>query len=449
MFQGLRFNLLLWYVVVMEIILISFSGGIYFLFTDTLSSQVDKKLVNLANFMAPTLSQVYTQKNQYLEQFELHNLLNSKTDSIEWFDSNKRLLASTGGITVSLNPEPGLSSETMPNFGEIRTVTLFVSIDRSKFNQPALKGYVRISQSLKELEQEKTQLLVNLGFGIFLSLVFVTPCGFWLTQKAVKPVEQSHQQVEQSLKQVEQSHRQVEQSLKQVEQSHQKLKQFTADASHELRNPLTAIKASIDVMLKHPERIHEKDVRKVGVIANSVEHMTNLVKDLLFLARSDGEMSIPERELTKISLNSLLDDLVESLEDLAQQKEITLTYEGFAQLSVRGNRDQLIRLFSNLIQNAINYTPEQGFVMVRLVQHNSSAVVTVEDTGMGITPEQIPLVFERFWRADKARNQRAGGTGLGLSIAQAITNTHQGKIKVSSQVGIGTCFEVSLPAYEL
>ncbi len=426
MFQGLFGRLLLTYLVVMEAILILFSAGIYILYSRNLSNQLDDQLLTLAEIVAPTLSRVDRQRDQYFRQVDnipWQSLFNPKQQSIEWFNERKYRLAHQGIKSPSLSPEPGFLTLQLPqnqSSPPIRTVTLFVSIDRSSLNQPSLEGYVRISQSLAVIQKEQQELLWNLVIVIVSTLGFVALGGFWLTKKAIEPVEQS------------------------VEQ----LKQFTADASHELRGPLTAIKASIEVMRNHPERIHPKDVRKLGAIASATDQMTHLVQDLLFLARTEGTKMPTEGEMIELSLNHLLQELVDWLEPLAQEKNLTLEYQALDKVSVMGDKGQLNRLFSNLIQNALQYTPEKGFVIVTLSQHHRLGRVTVQDTGIGIAPKDLPLVFNRFWRADKARSRRGGGTGLGLAISQAIVQHHRGKITVSSQLGVGTCFEVSLPMIE-
>jgi len=242
--------------------------------------------------------------------------------------------------------------------------------------------------------------------------------GLWLTQKAVEPIEQSFQQ----------------------------LKQFTADASHELRSPLMAITASVDVMRNHPERIHPKDAKKLAAIASATDQMSHLSEDLLFLARNDSKVSTPSRDKSIISLNQILQNLLELLEPFAQDKEVTLQSQWLATVSVVGDESQLIRLFCNLLENAIQYTPTQGKVDLILAKTNRFAIVSVKDTGIGIEREQLPFVFDRFWRADKARSRREGGTGLGLAIAAAIAQRHGGKITVTSEIGVGSCFQVRLPA---
>ncbi|HAC62927.1 MAG TPA: two-component sensor histidine kinase [Cyanothece sp. UBA12306] len=422
MFQGLRGRLLLAYLIVMEAILVLFSLGIYGLFSRSLSRQLNNKLLTLAEIGAPTLSRIERQGEQYLEQsaeIPWRNLFNVKEQSIEWFNVQKHPLASKGRLSSNLTPEPGILTlrQNQSFSSPIRMVTLFVSIDRSQANKPSLQGYIRVSQSLAQMEREQRQLVWNLVIVIIATLGFVALGGFWLTQKAVQPIEQS------------------------VEQ----LKQFTADASHEMRGPLTAIKASVEVMQNHPERIHAKDVKKLAAISSATNQMAHLVEDLLLLARTEGTMMSLSENKSQLSLNHLLEELIDWLEPLADEKQITLEYQELAKISMMGDPGQLVRLFSNLIQNALQYTPEQGYVIVRLSQHHRLAQIAVEDTGIGIARENLPLVFNRFWRADQARSRRAGGTGLGLAISQAIAQQHRGKITVKSELGVGTCFEVSLP----
>ncbi|ACB52727.1 two-component sensor histidine kinase [Crocosphaera subtropica ATCC 51142] len=420
MFQNVRFRLLLFYLLVMEGILILFGGSIYFSFTRQESKQLDNKLMALAEVVAPTFSKIQYQDTSSLQQLHNEDLFDPETQTIEWFDHNKNLLWHQGNLQVSAQPEPGLFTlGSQKHSSGIRSVTFSVAVNASRNMQASSRGYVRISQSLEELEASQNQLRLILSLSAIAAFSLAAVGGYFLTDTAVKPIEEAFE----------------------------KQQQFTADASHELRGPLTAIKASIDIMRRHPERFQEKDVRKVGAIANATAQMTRLVEDLLFLARTEKKTIKSNPEYIPISLNDLLQKLIDLLEPLAGEKNITLNYQAFDEVSVMGNPDQLTRLFSNLLYNALNYTSEKGLVLIRLIQHNRLVKVAVEDTGVGIAPEDVSHVFDRFWRADKSRHN-SGGTGLGLSIAQAIAHSHQGKITVKSKLGIGTCFEVSLPILE-
>jgi two-component system, OmpR family, manganese sensing sensor histidine kinase len=137
--------------------------------------------------------------------------------------------------------------------------------------------------------------------------------------------------------------------------------------------------------------------------------------------------------------------LVELLELRFQAKEITLKTDWLAGVEVAGDAAQLTRLFSNLLENALQYTSPGGSVVLAMSSLERSVIVSVEDTGIGIAPEHLPFVFHRFWRADRARSRFFGGVGLGLAIAQVIAQHHSGEITVSSQLGTGSCFRVRLP----
>jgi signal transduction histidine kinase len=147
-----------------------------------------------------------------------------------------------------------------------------------------------------------------------------------------------------------------------------------------------------------------------------------------------------------ILLNELLQDLAEQFQLQAKRKKINFQVRLSAELWVKGDRNQLNRLFINLLENACKYTPEEGRVTLSLKKLRQNLIVLVEDTGIGIAPEQLPFVFQRFWRAKSARQQE--GLGLGLAIAQSIAKLHGGEITVKSQIGIGTSFQVRLPLAE-
>jgi two-component system OmpR family sensor kinase len=211
-----------------------------------------------------------------------------------------------------------------------------------------------------------------------------------------------------------------------------------------LRTPLTAIQASAEVLQSHPERIHPGDIEKVSAIATAANRMGHMVKDLLLIARLDAQA--PDRQgWQPIDLDELLEDLVELYRDRAQAAQLALTYQPQATAKVYGDAEQLQRLFANLLSNALQYTPAGGIVTVTLQQTGKTAVVRVQDNGIGIAPADLPHVFERFWRTEEARHHYRDGSGLGLAIAKTIVERHHGHISVQSQPHQGTCFEVKLP----
>ena len=427
MYYGLRSRLLLYYLIVMAAILGIFGSGVYVLFSRNLDRQLEKRLITLSQFAAQSLPAVKENGQQHLDSPKSiaawRDIFNRDRQSLEWFDEEGNLIGRKGLIQLGdVPPEVGTRNIRQANHNTIaRTHTLSAIL--SQPNQPGTTiGFVRASQSLEEREAAQEELLHILLIGGMLTLILIGLGGFWLTHKAIQPIEASFLQ----------------------------LKQFTADASHELRSPLTAIKASVDLMRNHPERVHPKDVKKLEAIAGATLQMNEMLGDLLFLARADADSDIPvnERKMTPVLLNQILQNCFVLLEPLANEKQIVFQHKFRDELKVLGDVPQLSRLFSNLLENALQYTPEEGRVSLDLYRQSRYAVISVRDTGIGIAPDQIDKVFDRFWRANKARSRREGGTGLGLAISQAIVKRHGGKISLTSELNIGTCFLVRIPLFD-
>ncbi|KPV53280.1 hypothetical protein SE17_10560 [Kouleothrix aurantiaca] len=222
-------------------------------------------------------------------------------------------------------------------------------------------------------------------------------------------------------------------------------RRFTADASHELRSPLTAIIGQIDVAVAQPrpaERYHDTLLN----VREQAQRLARLTNDMLFLARSDAEPHPFTKE--PLDLSQLLPAILAQLEPLAQARQQELSAEVLTPLLIEGNEDDLIRLFLNLIDNAIRYSPAGGSIRVAAsapAGTPGTIRVQVRDSGPGIAPEHIPHLFDRFFRVDRGRNRATGGTGLGLSIAQTIAQAHGGQLQVESAVGKGSTFTVILP----
>jgi two-component system, OmpR family, manganese sensing sensor histidine kinase len=250
-------------------------------------------------------------------------------------------------------------------------------------------------------------------------------------------------------------------AMEPVRESYQRLKQFTADASHELRNPIATIQTNVQVALADPEPDLAMQQHQLQVIERLTRRLGRLVDALLFLARQDSGMVQPG--FATVVLDTLLQDVLEEQQAIATEKEITLelniapaeTEGGF---KVWGDRDQLARLLTNLVDNAVQYTPPGGQVQVSLQRtgrvHAPQLQMTVKDTGIGIPETAIPHLFDRFYQVDPARSRNKGevlnlttatGSGLGLAIAQAIVENHQGQIQIESELNQGTVVSVTLP----
>lgn len=222
-----------------------------------------------------------------------------------------------------------------------------------------------------------------------------------------------------------------------------KLQQFTADASHELRTPLTVMRGEIEVALRKPRE--NKEYRKVlRSSLQEINRMEKIVNDLLFLFRADAGKIQFQNE--NVDLNPLIQNTLPGIRKLAAAKRISLNFDtGDSPLIYRIDPDKFRQVVTNVLDNAIKYTPENGRVDIRLLREQDGFVLIVSDNGIGIPEEEIPFVFDRFYRVDKARSHEQNSSGLGLSICKWIVEAYGGRIEISSALNRGTSVRIILP----
>ena len=230
--------------------------------------------------------------------------------------------------------------------------------------------------------------------------------------------------------------------LSHLEEAFKKVSQFTTDAAHELRTPIAVIKCSTEIILSK-ERTLEEYQEALANNLKELDSITRLVNDLLLL--SHGEEPEKKTLMERINISSLIGDLSGAFNILAKQKEIGFNFECSDPLLMCGNEIELKRLFVNLIDNAIKFTPAKGRISIKAQSKDHNIEVMVKDTGIGISKDDLPYLFDRFYRADKSRARDSGGFGLGLSICQSIVKAHQGTISIKSQLHKGTEVILILP----
>ena len=406
MFQKTRLQLTFAYVGVLTVILTVFTVAVRLTFTRSLNQQLTIRLENLAT------AAIF---NMDLEDGELDidddEILVRKEQAIEWFDLQGKLVAQQGEyrLNLPLKIKPSLQNYSHPH--SIRSITEPVN----ELETEETIGYVRVSESLTELHNTLRRLDYGLGSGVAIALLLSAIGGIWLTRRAMQPIESSFE----------------------------RLKQFTADASHELRSPLMAIKTNVDVALKYPDGMRSTDAEKFEAISSATNQMTRLTENLLLLARTNRVNTL-QKELVDIS--TILSALMKLYESQARERGMIWQEQIEKDLCLWGDEALLTQLFTNLLQNALYYTPAGGSVIIEASRANSKfIVIKVRDTGIGIAPEHLNQIFERFWRVDKSRSYQAGKSGLGLAIAREIVRVHKGTIFVESQLGIGSCFTVRFP----
>lgn len=467
MFQVTRRRLALWYTAITAVLLLLFASGVYLYVRNTLIERMDDTLNHVVEVVERSLVIEPTPSDSGQLRVNIEASFRNNADTVEddridleWFSPTGDLLWSTLLQPLNIPLHPNMTGETVQVLRKedktelspppllLRQVTERVQIGRQ------VLGYLRVSHPWFEVTKPSRQLIFDLALGTGLMVISVAASGWFLSGKAMEPVRESYQ----------------------------RLKQFTADASHELRSPIALIQTNVQVALTDLELAETEGVtplhykQQLKVVERLTQRLGKLVNDLLFLARQDSGIS--KEIFSPCPLDALLMEVIEEQQLLAREKNLTLTLELVDPpasqsnhelidnwFEMVGNWDQLVRLFTNLIGNALQYTPPNGKVNIILTRieatnrisglrySNAHLQIKVIDTGIGIPTEAIPRLFDRFYRVDPARthttenmrSQNSTGSGLGLAIAQAIVQNHQGHIQVESTQGHGTTITVTLP----
>ena len=337
-----------------------------------------------------------------------------------------------------------------PHGPDIRRVSFPIS------SQGKVKYILQTRASLDLVNETLYWLIITLGTATIGIFAFGWVGSNWVARMALSPVEALGQMAAnvsaQSLgtrvvldapyHEFQQLAQSFNNMFERLQRAFESQRRFVGDAAHELRTPLTAMKGNVEVALQRDRSAEEyQDVLATSL--GQVEHLTRLVKSLLTLTKFAGEH--PPIELKPILMEPLLKDLVSELSILAEEKGCCLTALLQEVPSILGDDGQLKQLVINLLDNAIRHTPTGGAVTVGLKSSDDQVCLTIKDTGSGIPAEHLPRIFERFYRADQARDRESGGTGLGLAIAKEIVLAHHGTISVKSEAGKGSVFTVSIP----
>jgi two-component system, OmpR family, manganese sensing sensor histidine kinase len=418
-FDRIKLRLSLTYLVVISIILAIFAVGMRVLYYQVLHQKIIEELNLVAESVIDNIELdenrlTFDQELIDRHQTHLKTPVLTPEHNLELFDRQGHLLNKLGKFSSDLPFSFDNFEQVLPGSSRFQYVTVpLIEIDTE-----LAVGYIRVSQSLAPIDASINKLDLGLVCGICLTLIISSLGAIWLTRQAIKPAEKSFQQ----------------------------LQQFTADASHELRSPLMAIMSNVSVALKYPEGIRVIDIAKFQSIASATNQMRRLIEDLLWLARNN---SGADRSYTKVvDLSEILANIIETYKSIADNKQLEIKSRLTKNSLLLGDSLELQRAFANLLENAIFYNQIGGSISIELIQKRRFIVVTFSDTGIGINTENLPKIFDRFWRADSSRTQWEGGSGLGLAIVKDIITRHQGQIKVTSKKNVGSCFIIQLPIPE-
>ncbi len=315
---------------------------------------------------------------------------------------------------------------------------------------------VEFGALLTPSETMLSHLILQLALGLPLAVGIITVGGYLLVQRALRPVEQITRAAEQitqlnlsdrlpvakSGDELEQLSIALNRMIARLDDAFQNSKRFVADASHDLRTPLTILRGELETMVDDPHLADELRGRLASLL-EEVIHLSKIVEQLFTLTQLDsGEQ---RKEWTRFDLAELVHTTADQMSLLAEDKRISLSCEASQPAYVQADRSRIKQVIVNLLDNAIKYTPANGRVRVNVHGVNGHAVLEVEDNGIGIPPEALPHVFERFYRVDKARSADAESAGLGLSIVKAICAAHGAEVEATSVPKAGSRFVVKLP----
>jgi OmpR-family two-component system manganese-sensing sensor histidine kinase len=457
LFQSTRRRLALWYTAVTAVLLLLFAIGVYFYVRTTLVDRIDDTLKHVIEVVDRSLviQPLAETKGRYGVNVDAsfnQNVDDLEDDHIdlEWFNPQQQLLWSTFAQPIDYPLHPNRTSETVYLTGD----RIFRQIVQQVELNHRVLGYLRVSHPWFEVTKPINQLTRDLIIGISLMILSVWGIGWLLSGIAIKPIQVSYSS----------------------------LKQFTADASHELRNPIATIQTNVQMALAYPEAEPQLQQRQLQIIERLTQKLGRLVNDLLFLARADS--GIAQLDWQPVPLDALLIDVIEEQRIVATQKGLFLSLriiepeimpEKLNQnlheedvFTVQGDWDYLSRLFTNLIANAIEHSDQKEIaeasveVELALIKPTSKPLrvreshssyeleIKIKDKGQGIPEAALPHIFDRFYRGDPARSSQRQidtptGAGLGLAIAKAIVENHQGNITVESVLEQGTIFTIILP----
>lgn len=431
MFQGIRQRLTLWYVGVLAAILLVTGLMIYTGMTRALYHEEDEELRAAVERTLRVYDRLarHARKGDEEEEdgeraaLELSPIMTAViAPSGEVLYSSRRGTAQVLPYTASLQAAAG---ERHPQYAtlQVRGETLRV-YTQPIVNRDRVVALVQAAKPIGDILFALREMVLMLLLASAGAVALAAAGGLFLAERALVPIRQAFQ----------------------------RQRDFVADASHELRTPLSVLRASAEVLQRDAQRApagpeRDETLELTGNIISETDRMTRLVGDMLTLARADsGELQL---DVTALDFTQIARSALRKVQVLARAKQIEMESELPERLPMRGDAGRLEQLLLILLDNAVKYTPPGGRVTLTARQrgkHNAESVeLAVSDTGIGIPAADLPHIFERFYRADKARSREQGGTGLGLSIARWIVQEHGGQISAQSSPSQGTTFRVTLP----
>ena len=456
---SIRLRLTLWYVLLLAVILAVFIASVYFVLSHNLYNNLDESIQNQASVLLDEAVQ-FEGDRPSLDKVAPSDDDDETEHFVRVFDASKRLTFDNSAAMGDVPVDPQVVANALAGKSETRRFKVAGDTIRSRTfpvrRDGQIVGALEVGQSEDIVSDTLDTLLDIMGVGYLITLVVAIFGGIFLAGRALSPVDKitglarriSADHLDQRLNlplpddEIGRLARTFDEMIARLDNAFQRQRQFTADASHELRTPLTVMKGQIDVALQKERR--PEDYRQVlQEVNDEVDRLIHLTGSLLTLTRADsGEIPL---NFEKVPVADVVGGAAEHLRPTALQKGIELLLVPGNSVTMCADEGLVLQLLLNLLDNAIKYTPTGGQVTASWRLNGERAELWVRDTGIGIPDEHITLIFDRFYRVDKARSRSEGGVGLGLAISRWIAEVHGGSINVESAPGKGSTFTVVLP----
>lgn len=467
-FRSLSFKLTVWYIVILGIIVILAGVFLFQGFKDSLIRDLDQTLLEIADETNEKWrnsrgvswedainvgEEIYSAHNPYIQLVEISE------------DAPQKVVEIIRSMRI---PKGAFLLPThmycKADDSDIDTL-VFTTAEEDQLSSYPLRIFLlpvrgpRILQVGIPLERTMgslNRLLIVMIFAGVLIMLLASVGGSFIINRALRPVKSVTSTAQEisaddlSLR-IDTKHRKDEIGalvetfngmITRLEKSVNKIRQFSGDVSHELRTPLTIIRGEIEVLLRK-DRDKEDYLKTLNSVLEESQRMEKIIDDLIFLSRIEA---LDKSKFSQIvQLDEILKLIIESRLPSAENKGLTLEAKEIEPSQIRGDMDLLERMLTNIIDNALRYTPRGGSIEASLGKKKNRVVIEIQDTGIGIPKESLPQIFDRFYVVDQSRSKETGGSGLGLSIVKWIAENHQAKIDVQSQIDKGTNFIISFP----
>jgi heavy metal sensor kinase len=456
---SIRIRLTAWYAAVLSVTFCLFGVGMFLAMQHSVNRAVDEQLRSRLRGVQSFLEREGPVESlEHLrEEFQEHLGLTFEGDLLIVSDDQGNLIYHSGTLIPSRTAGGAPTEPDEPLFKTIREGQQQVRAVLSSVSVGAGRYTIQMATPMREFNEilERFQWLVLAAMPIVLILASVG--GYWMSRKALQPVDEitksarlisvhnlsQRLSVPETSDELQRLSETLNDMIGRLESAFKRITQFTADASHELRTPVALARTTAELSLrKHRSEAEYREA--LGQILAELERTTDLIEDLMTLARTDaGAVAL---QISQIDLVPMIQEVCLRSQMLAETKQLDFQQRiPDRSIFIHGDAQVLRRLFLILIDNAIKYTPPGGEVALSFNQENGCAIGEISDSGIGIEPVDISHIFERFYRADKARSRDSGGAGLGLSIAQWIAAAHGASIEVESSLGNGSLFRVRIP----